>query len=108
MIPDLVFISTERRQEIASGLRVTGAPDLVIEIVSPGSENSQRDRTIKRRLYGKHGVKEYWILDPETRTVEVYRPRGKYLALAATLTGRGRITTPLIPTFSAAIGEFFT
>jgi Uma2 family endonuclease len=107
VIPDLVFISTERREEIASGVRVTGAPDLVIEIVSPGSENSRRDRTIKRRLYSKYGVKEYWVVDPEARAVEIYRPRGKHLALAATLSGNDRVTTMLIPTFAAAAREFF-
>src|SRR5205085_10923516 len=57
VIPDIVFISYEQRDEIASGDRITGAPDLVIEIVSPGAENERRDRIAKRQLYGKYGVK---------------------------------------------------
>src|ERR1700730_16625707 len=72
VIPDLVFVSHERRNEIASGDRVMGAPNLVIEIVSPGAENERRDRLAKRQLYGKYGVKEYWIVDFQKRTIEVY------------------------------------
>src|ERR1051325_381970 len=81
VIPDLAFISYERRDEIALGDRITGAPDLVIEIVSPGAENERRDRIAKRQLYGKYGVKEYWVVDPYQRTIEVYRFKAKSLRL---------------------------
>src|SRR5689334_4960082 len=84
VIPDLVFVSNARRDEIASGERITDAPDLVIEIVSPGAENQRRDRVAKRQLYGKHGVKEYWVVDPYQRTVEVYLLEGQALKLQAT------------------------
>src|SRR4051812_26914023 len=47
VIPDLVFVSNERRNEIASAERITGAPDLIVEIVSPGAENERRDRIAK-------------------------------------------------------------
>src|SRR5262249_34121297 len=69
VIPDLVFISRERGPEIVSGERLIGASDLAVEILSPGAENKRRDRNIKRRVYAKFGVKEYWIIDPEKRSV---------------------------------------
>src|SRR5437870_1781044 len=81
VIPDLVYVSHERRAEIASGDRVMGSPDLVIEIVSPGAENERLDRLVKRQLYGKHGVKEYWIVDFQKRTIDVYVLQGQMLQL---------------------------
>src|SRR2546422_10145316 len=63
VIPDIVFVSNERRAQIISGERFTDAPDLVIEIIFPDAENERRDRTIKRRLYGQFGVKEYSLID---------------------------------------------
>ena len=57
VIPDIIYISNERLDKIASGDRVAGAPDLVIEILSPGAENERRDRQAKRQLYGKYGVR---------------------------------------------------
>ena len=59
VIPDLVFVSQVRQPEIAAGERVTGAPDLVLEVLSPGAENAQADRVVKLQLYGKYGVPEY-------------------------------------------------
>jgi Uma2 family endonuclease len=73
VIPDLVVVRTERWAEIVADNRFIAAPDVVIEILSPGSENRQRDLDAKRRLYGKYGVGEYWILDPENRSVVIYR-----------------------------------
>jgi Uma2 family endonuclease len=51
VIPDVVYISNEQSKEIASGDRIKGAPDLIIEILSPGPENERRDRQVKRQLY---------------------------------------------------------
>lgn len=66
--PDLIFLSHARLDLVQEG-RVRGAPDLVIEIFSPSTE--QRDRTTKRTLYARHGVQEYWLVDPEAETIEV-------------------------------------
>src|SRR5205085_1299374 len=55
VIPDLVFFTREREREISDGRRLNGAPDLIIEIISPGSENERRDRHHKLRLYSVRG-----------------------------------------------------
>jgi Uma2 family endonuclease len=99
VIPDLVFVSQARQPEIASGDRVTGAPDLAIEVLSPGPENARRDRAVKRQLYGKYGVPEYWIVDPEQRAVEVYRQQQGSLEHIGTFMDHDDITSPLFPDF---------
>ena len=103
VIPDLVFVSHQRRTEIASGDRITGAPDLVIEIVSPGAENERRDRLAKRQLYGKHGVKEYWIVDFEKRTIEVYLLQAQILQLQSAFTEKDELTSSVLPGYRANV-----
>jgi Uma2 family endonuclease len=108
VIPDLVFVSNERRNEVAAGDRITGAPDLVIEIVSPGAENVRRDRLAKRQLYGKYGVKEYWIVDFENRTVEVYLLQGRTLKLQSILTEEDEITSSVLPGYRCKVETIFS
>lgn len=103
VIPDLVYISNERRSEIAAGARVSGAPDLIIEILSPGTENERRDRHAKRQLYRKYGVKEYWIVDPERSAIAVYRT--SKLKLVTKLGIRDDVTTPLLPGFRGSVSD---
>lgn len=67
--PDILFIADERLDIVRDV--VHGAPDLLIEILSPGTR--ERDRTLKRHLYARHGVRELWLVDPEERKVEVHR-----------------------------------
>lgn len=107
VIPDLIFVSNERRQEIAMGERVLGAPELVIEIVSPGAENARRDRVAKRHLYESYGVKEYWVVDPEQRVVEIYRAQAGSLGLIGSFTDEEKIITPLLPDFACAVASIF-
>ena len=107
VIPDIVFFTNERGAAIISGLRLIAAPDIVIEILSPGHENVARDRIAKRQLYAKHGVIEYWILDTENRTAELYRLNGGHLDLTSTLQDQDQITTPLLPGFGCAVSQVF-
>jgi Uma2 family endonuclease len=72
--PDLLYISASRREEILTKLHVRGVPDLVIEVGSPGTR--KRDETVKRRLYERSGVREYWVVDPKLEVVRVYRLNG--------------------------------
>lgn len=99
--PDVVWVSRARLaalRDAAGHLR--GAPELVVEVLSPGRVNEQRDREVKLSLYSRQGVQEYWIVDWRTRTVELYRRDGAELRLVATLRGEASITSPLFPGFS--------
>ena len=69
--PDLLFVS-RLRLDILSERDVSGAPDLVVEAISPSTKRTDRGR--KRALYQEGGVREYWIVDAELRQVEVWRP----------------------------------
>jgi Uma2 family endonuclease len=67
--PDLIFISKDRL-DIIKEEEIRGAPDLVIEILSPATE--KKDRFYKKSLYARHAVREYWIVDPDKKTIELY------------------------------------
>jgi Uma2 family endonuclease len=107
VIPDMVYMSYERRNAILIDERLRAAPELVIEVVSPGAENIRRDRIAKRQLYAKYGVEEYWVIDPQTCSIEVYRLRGVILDLVAMHTGKQLVETPLLPGWSITADELF-
>jgi Uma2 family endonuclease len=107
VIPDLVFVLNERWDQVVTGDKFTGALDLVIEIISAGAENRRRDLLVKRQLYAKYGVAEYWIVDPENRLVEVYRLRDGRLESAETFRMGDEITTPLLPDFRMLVHSVF-
>ena len=107
VVPDVVFFTNESRERIVSGERLTGAPDLVIEILSSGPENIRRDRVAKRQLYGRHGVPEYWMIDLEHRLVEIYHLQDTSLELIATLQDDNEIVTSALPGFSCTASEIF-
>jgi len=67
--PDILFIATERRS-IITRAEIAGAPDIVVEVLSPGTE--ERDRNYKRTLYQRYGVEEYWIVDPDAHVLDRY------------------------------------
>jgi len=81
--PDLFYVSNERMADIVTPKHLRGAPDLVIEIASPGTR--RRDETIKRRLYERFGVTEYWVVDPELDVLRIYRREGESFARAMEL-----------------------
>ena len=100
--PDLLFVATERRS-IIGPLNVTAAPDLVVEIISPG--DPEHDRVRKHELYARHGVREYWIVDPAARTIDVFALQGADYVLA-THAGPGDVAqSVLLVGFSAAVDE---
>ncbi|MBA3923009.1 MAG: Uma2 family endonuclease [Nostocaceae cyanobacterium] len=108
VIPDVVWASTERLEILLDDAgHLTGAPELVVEILSPGDKNEKRDRESKLKLYSVQGVREYWIFDPLKSIVEVYRRENVVLKLAATLYSQDELTSPLLPGFSCVVSKFF-
>jgi Uma2 family endonuclease len=107
VIPDLMFISDERMKSLLQGDRIIGAPELIIEILSPGAENSRRDRIAKRRLYGKDGVRECWLVDPETKRVELYALNNDKMELKAACEGTDEITSEMLPGFICRVESIF-
>jgi Uma2 family endonuclease len=72
--PDIMYLSHERANNVVTEANLQGAPELVIEIGSPSTR--QRDETIKRRLYERSGVSQYWVVDPEIDVIRVYKRTG--------------------------------
>jgi Uma2 family endonuclease len=106
--PDVVWITRER---LAKTLDKAGhlhtAPELVIEVLSPGKANEYRDREAKLKLYSRRGVHEYWIVDVMMQQVEVYRRKRARLILDATLHARDKLSSPLLPEFSCDVSKLF-
>jgi Uma2 family endonuclease len=108
VIPDLVFATNERMRKALAGGRFRAAPEIVIEILSPGSSNERRDRHVKRTLYASRGAGEYWIVDQENRTVEVHRRNETGdLAFEKTLLQRDELTSDFLPEFSVLVDSLF-
>lgn len=107
VVPDLVVFLNRRRDAIITGERLTGPPDLVIEILSPGPANIRRDRILKLQLYAKHGVPEYWIVDPGNQLIEQHVLHGSFLKLMQTLEREDVLSSSAIPGFSCLISEIF-
>jgi Uma2 family endonuclease len=106
--PDLVWISHERFANVldeAGHLHV--APELVVEVLSPGLANERRDRETKLKLYSRRGVQEYWVVDWMRQLVEVHRREQGALKLAATLYAQDTLGSPLLPGFSCQIAALF-
>ena len=102
--PDLLFVSHERTHIITHN-NIQGAPDLVVEILSPST--AQRDLTFKRRLYAKHGVKEYWQVNIDDRQVTVLSLGGNDYVVTAIYGSGETLTSPILPGFTLAIDEIF-
>jgi Uma2 family endonuclease len=104
--PDLVYLSNERAS-LLTEKSLQGAPDLVVEILSPGT--SLRDVGIKRDLYERFGVREYWVIDPDLEAVTVHRRHGDQLKAVGIVAreGDGVVTSPLLPGFEAPLSALF-
>lgn len=100
--PDLLFIRRERVAQIVRD-RIWGAPDLVVEILSPGT--AKRDRFTKAQIYARHGVDEYWIVDPDARTIQRHTLRGNVYGEPEVLGPSQILETPLLPGLKVAVEE---
>jgi Uma2 family endonuclease len=99
--PDIIFVSAARKHIITEA-NIKGAPDLVVEILSPSSR--KYDQVVKFERYDAMGIAEYWIVDPERETVSIYRHTSSGFALTP---AAADLTTPLIPGFSLPIHAIF-
>ena len=108
VIPDLVWASNERLAILldAAG-HLTAAPELIVEVLSPGADNERRDRDLKLRLYSVRGVQEYCIVNWQLQQIEVYRREQASLRLIATLLSNDELTSPLLPGFSCFVSWIF-
>lgn len=104
--PDLVFISNERSGLIGETY-ISGAPDLVVEILSPSTRRT--DELIKRSIYERFGALEYWLVDPDRRTVQVFRRAGVGFGASEVLSAEAgeELTTPLLPGLVIRVREIF-
>lgn len=108
VIPDVVWASHARLEQLLDEAgHLTGAPELVVEVLSAGKKNEFRDREAKLKLYSVQGVHEYWIVSWLEQKVEVYRRSQGILKLALTLYRQDELTSPLLPGFSCVVGKFF-
>jgi Uma2 family endonuclease len=108
VIPDVVWISYHRLSTLLDNTgHLTGAPELVIEVLSSGTENERRDKEVKLKLYSSRGVQEYWVIDWRLQQIEIYRREKAVLVLVETLFVSDEITSPLLPGFSCGVERLF-
>ncbi len=108
VIPDVAWASKERLTILLDDAgHLTGAPELVVEVLSPGVEQERRDREAKLKLYSLRGVQEYWIADWRLEKMEIYRRENAALVLVATLTSNDDLNSPLLPDFACSVKRFF-
>jgi Uma2 family endonuclease len=103
--PDLAFVATARHFLIEAGDYIHGAPDLVVEIVSPGT--IKRDRVIKKDLCARFGVREYWVVDPSNFSIEIYVLQNNEYVLHDLQEGNGTITSTVLTGFELALNAVF-
>ena len=108
VVPDVVWISRERLNQVADEAgHLRAAPELVVEVLSPGKAYEERDRQIKLKLYSRRGVLEYWIVSWSGQFIEVYRRDNAQLHLTATLYSKDVLESPLLPGFSCNLAQLF-
>jgi Uma2 family endonuclease len=97
--PDVLFIAKARQSIIKT--HINGAPDLVMEVVSP--DRPRRDYKDKKDQYETHGVKEYWIVDPDRKRIEVWSLQGDYYQLVGAYSGKQTAASALLSGFSVRV-----
>jgi Uma2 family endonuclease len=101
--PDVVFVSSRNRHICQDWIR--GVPDLVIEVVSP--ETPERDRLVKRDLYGRNGVVEYWLVDDADKSVEVLRLAGTVFEPLGYFEGTDAVQSAILPDLLLPVRDVF-
>ena len=96
VVPDLIYLSRDRAH-LVTAKNLQGAPDLVVEILSPSTR--PRDERLKRDLYERVGVEEYWLVDPDQDVVTIYRRSAGGFGPPVRVENGGTVTTPLLPAF---------
>ncbi len=109
VIPDVIWMNQETYHSLIdeSG-HFQGAPELAIEVLSPGTENERCDRQVKLKLYSSRGVLEYWIANWRSQQMEIYRRSNGVLKLELTLFIDDVLTSPLLPDFACPLSQLFT
>ncbi|MBI3741330.1 MAG: Uma2 family endonuclease [Chloroflexi bacterium] len=102
--PDIVFVSANRKQ-IITKTNIRGAPDLVVEILSPSTK--EIDRKTKFKLYEKYGVREYWIIDPDAETIEIYALRAEGYVLFQKFSRGDSVRSDVLSGFACMVDELF-
>jgi len=97
--PDVLFIAKARQGIVKN--HIYGAPDLVMEVVSP--DRPRRDYKDKKGQYEAHGVKEYWIVDPDRKRIEVWSMQGDFYQLAGVYSGKQQAVSVLLPGFNVRV-----
>lgn len=103
--PDIIFISRERI-ELITEKNLRGAPDIAIEILS--KKTRERDKLVKKRLYMDHGVKEFWIVDPDKRTIEIMVLKETGFDTVGIYFIDDELTSPLLQGFRLSLKEVFS
>lgn len=99
---DLLFIA-KANLSILQKRGVFGAPDLLVELISPSS--MQRDRFLKKSLYLRFGVKEYWIVDIDSKALEIWKLQNRRYELHCEVEQNGGVTSPLLPGLAFDLSE---
>ena len=102
--PDVIFVSNEKL-DIITADNIQGAPDLVIEVLSPST--AHRDRTFKRALYARHGVREFWLVNTDAHTIEVLQFEEESYHTVGTYSAGQTLTSPTLTGFSLRIDDIF-
>ncbi len=103
--PDVLFIAKARQADVYQDDGIHGAPDLCVEVLSPGT--ARLDKDSKRRVYARYGVSEMWLIDPELRTVQIYRFKENAERPVAYLEMGDTLTTPLLPGLTVNLNSVF-
>ncbi len=103
--PDLLFIRRARAAYLVTDTHIAGAPDLIVEVLSPRS--LERDLGTKQRVYAHYGVPFYWAVDPEADTVRVFELDGPTYRRPVILRGGHVLTCPLFPGISVCVADLF-